>query len=124
MTKIDISMETLTFLNIYAIMNDVKLEDIPVNNIINILNIYDIQYALIQCDEDTEVCLVLTKNIITGNIIRSDKECSICLEDYKSNNKIIKLECAHIFHMNCLIEAIKFKNSCPMCRKHIQIFLN
>jgi len=123
MTKIDISSDTLTYLNIYANINNLNIGDIPIDSIINILNIHNIPYTLTQCDEDKEVCLVSNQNMIFGNIINSNKECCVCLEDFKKKNKIVRLECKHILHIECLFETIKFKNSCPMCRKHIQIYL-
>ena len=124
MTKIDISMDTLMFLNNYTSMYNTDLSTVPIDIIINVLNIHDEPYTLIEYDEDKEVCLVEKQNMIFGNIIKSNKDCCICLEDFNTKNKIVKLECKHIFHIECLFETIKFKNSCPMCRRHIQIFLS
>lgn len=123
MTKIDISSDTLTYLNIYANLNNLNLGDIPIDSIINILNIHGIPYTLTHCDENKEVCLVYNQDMIFGNIINSDKECCVCLEDFRIKNKIVRLCCKHILHRECLFETIKFRNSCPMCRKHIQVFL-
>jgi hypothetical protein len=117
------SSNALSYLKAYAITNNLNIRDIPVSGVINILNIYNTPYTLIECDEGVEVCLVETPNLIIGNIIKSDKECCVCIEDFNTKNKIVKLECKHIFHYDCLFETIKFKNSCPMCRQHIQIFL-
>ena len=116
-------MDTLDYLNMYAIMNNLNINDISISSVINILNVHDMTYQLIQCDDDVEVCIVNSKDVVIGNVIKSDKECCICLDDFKINNKIVKLECTHIFHTDCLFKSIRFINSCPMCRKHIQVFL-
>ena len=123
MTKINVSMDTLDYLNMYAIMNNLNINDISISSVINILNVHDMTYQLVQCDDDVEVCIVNKKDVIIGNVIKSGKECCICLDDFKINNKIVKLGCTHIFHADCLFKSIRFNNSCPMCRQHIQVFL-
>ena len=45
--------------------------------------------------------------------------CPICLEEYNNNNKIIKLNCDHIFHKHCIKEWFEKKDNCPNCRKII-----
>jgi len=46
------------------------------------------------------------------------EQCSICLEDYQENDKILKLRCNHIFHKKCLKQWShnKESTSCPLCR--------
>ena len=46
-------------------------------------------------------------------------ECSICLERYVVNDKIIHLNCRHSFHKYCLNEWLKNNNTCPQCRENI-----
>ena len=54
-----------------------------------------------------------------------NKECVICLEKYKKDDEIIKLECGHIFHEKCLNTWIETKNYnyflCPICREAISV---
>ena len=45
--------------------------------------------------------------------------CSICLEDYKINDKYFHLECSHKFHENCLKLWLSQNNTCPICRYDI-----
>ena len=46
-----------------------------------------------------------------------NKECSICLEDFKNNEKIIILkECKHSFHIDCIKSWLSIENICPLCR--------
>jgi len=46
-------------------------------------------------------------------------ECSICLEKYVKNDKIMNLECNHTFHDNCIKLWLKNNNTCPQCRENI-----
>lgn len=49
----------------------------------------------------------------------SDKNCSICMEKFEKDNKIIILECDHVLHTDCIKEWVKYKSECPVCRKNI-----
>lgn len=45
--------------------------------------------------------------------------CSICLCNlYKE--KIIILECSHVYHINCIQEWLLKSRTCPLCRFHIK----
>ena len=46
-------------------------------------------------------------------------ECSICLEKYVQNDKIMSLECNHSFHDACIKLWLKNNNTCPQCRENI-----
>jgi hypothetical protein len=66
----------------------------------------------------------LEEKTINDEILKKGLQCSICLEDFKLNDKYIALECdeSHIFHSGCdtcsgIKEWLKRKNNCPMCRK-------
>jgi len=61
--------------------------------------------------------LPLYKIVLDDNLLLD--ECSICLENYKINDKIINLNCNHKFHKDCLKLWIKKNNTCPQCRENI-----
>ena len=45
-------------------------------------------------------------------------DCSICLEEMKEKNKVIILECNHIYHKDCIMEWFQKDNiNCPLCRE-------
>lgn len=46
-------------------------------------------------------------------------KCSICLEKINENDVGITI-CGHIFCFLCIIESIKYNNSCPYCRSRLQ----
>lgn len=45
-----------------------------------------------------------------------NKECIICLEKFKLDEQICKLNCKHFFHIDCIELWINKKNDCPLCR--------
>ena len=51
-----------------------------------------------------------------------ENNCSICLEEFKNEDILKKLNCTHIFHKDCLGIWINNNNnnkSCPLCRTDI-----
>jgi Ring finger domain len=49
----------------------------------------------------------------------SVESCSICIENFKNGQKIIRLKCFHIFHEKCIILWAERQNICPECRNII-----
>lgn len=55
---------------------------------------------------------------VTPNTLKS--VCAICLVDFEENDRVLTLECNHIFHESCAKEWLfKSTSSCPNCRKHV-----
>lgn len=48
----------------------------------------------------------------------SENECAIC-QDIEDTSDMVKIDCGHIYHYNCIIRWDK--GDCPMCRRHIYI---
>ena len=68
----------------------------PLNNIdINSLN------TLVVCDE------------------LPDNTCSVCLDEFKDEDVLVKLNCEHIFHKDCLEPWLNNNRNCPLCRQNI-----
>jgi hypothetical protein len=42
--------------------------------------------------------------------------CSICLYGYKQDEKLVKLNCSHIYHKECIFDWFKKSRNCPICR--------
>lgn len=58
---------------------------------------------------------------------KTHDQCSICLDSYKTDDKVIAFkECPHIFHSGCIESWLKINYYCPLCksdtRKEIGIF--
>ena len=48
-----------------------------------------------------------------------ENNCSICLDEFKNEDILKKLNCSHIFHKDCLVPWINNNKSCPLCRTDI-----
>jgi hypothetical protein len=49
--------------------------------------------------------------------LNETKECLICIENFKDDDDVIKIECNHIFHKNCIKSWLcEESNKCPICR--------
>ena len=57
--------------------------------------------------------------VIDEKDINHDFKCIICLEQFKIEEKSLKLICGHIFHKECLDPWLKNHNTCPICRQTI-----
>lgn len=47
------------------------------------------------------------------------KECIICLEEFKGNQNIRLLQCMHYFHKKCIDEWLNNNTICPECQHNI-----
>jgi hypothetical protein len=53
--------------------------------------------------------------------IEQDACCSICIEEYRVQDKLIQLPCQHIFHYSCSRPWLDTKNTCPSCRFELPV---
>ncbi len=56
----------------------------------------------------------LTKN---NETLACTEECAICMNNLRVN--IVKLNCDHVYHYNCIHKWKKIKNTCPLCMTSI-----
>mmetsp|Transcript_22094 Transcript_22094/g.46600 ORF Transcript_22094/g.46600 Transcript_22094/m.46600 type:complete len:1058 (+) Transcript_22094:244-3417(+) len=47
------------------------------------------------------------------------KECCICMMEYKDGEVIVATPCEHIFHKRCCQEWLQLSRTCPVCRKDL-----
>jgi len=57
---------------------------------------------------------------------QKDTHCAICLEpwncaDTKRDSKVLVLSCTHTFHKDCLLQWLKVQQTCPVCRKPLEL---
>jgi hypothetical protein len=57
----------------------------------------------------------------TGEEQLSIVTCHICLTDLENGDKVVDLECGHIFHVDCATCWIKRAAICPACRFNIPV---
>ena len=88
----------------------------------------DITYSIIVAIISIILCVILVlikkfqykkKKIYRTHIVEiaTDFVCSICLDS--NIDDIVKLECEHLFHKNCIIQWVDIKNDCPICREKV-----
>jgi hypothetical protein len=54
-------------------------------------------------------------------ILENERECSICLEDFRQGEKRTSLPCKRGFHTGCVNTWFPTKSSCPVCRRCVLI---
>ena len=52
---------------------------------------------------------------------KNQDNCIICLNDFKEKEKVMKLGCDHIFHVDCMKDWLENNKKCPLCKKDIKI---
>ena len=45
-----------------------------------------------------------------------EDSCSICLDNYKAQEQVGRLNCGHVFHNDCIRSWLEHQKSCPLCR--------
>jgi hypothetical protein len=51
----------------------------------------------------------------------NSSRCTMCLEDFRLNERVHRLPCQHYFHHQCIVQWLLRHNTCPICRKPVQI---
>ena len=64
-------------------------------------------------------------DILKDKLVKNSS-CSICLENFNSDEEIIRLNCSHGYHGCCIFDLAKNMDSseeifhCPLCKSHVQ----
>jgi len=54
---------------------------------------------------------------LTQELLDKNPNCSVCWEEFKLEENVLKLECNHCFHKDCLVPWLELHGTCPVCRK-------
>ena len=46
-------------------------------------------------------------------------QCGICMDSFREDEKVKKLTCDHIFHIECMTQWLQTKKTCPFCDQAI-----
>ncbi|KAL8130212.1 hypothetical protein V2J09_019367 [Rumex salicifolius] len=51
----------------------------------------------------------------------TDRKCSICQEEYERDDEIGRLECSHVYHIQCIKQWLARRNACPVCKAEASV---
>jgi hypothetical protein len=108
------------------IMNDSFIDNIQ-NMFDNILEQYTQTFEDVKITLTKEQFLKLENYIIDTELLNEyeGKDCNICIETYKKDDKIVILPCNHVFHNECIENWLcNEKVTCPICRKDVREYIN
>lgn len=46
-------------------------------------------------------------------------DCAVCRDDFSVGQNVLKLDCRHCYHAECLARWLEKHNSCPLCRARV-----
>lgn len=108
--------------NLMTNLFSMLLEGVDFTDLQNLTDLQDVKVTLKQEQFDK-----LFTNVIndTNKEEYMNKECNICMDEYKLNDNIVKLSCNHIFHKDCIKNWLcNERVTCPICRKDIRDEIN
>jgi E3 ubiquitin-protein ligase RNF115/126 len=53
--------------------------------------------------------------------VQESKACTVCQDDYNEQDELVEMPCGHEFHDACVINWLKLHNTCPVCRKAVEV---
>ena len=56
---------------------------------------------------------------MSGTDLLQKKDCQVCFEQFKDEDKFYKLPCKHLFHVDCILPWLEKHNTCPSCRHEL-----
>ncbi|KAK0428944.1 hypothetical protein QR680_011098 [Steinernema hermaphroditum] len=65
---------------------------------------------------DAQIDAMMTKVSISPP---KHSECPVCMEELFQEQKMVKLNCVHVFHRDCIVPWLKRGGACPICRSGI-----
>ena len=65
---------------------------------------------------DEEITNSFPKRIVEDINKIKEKNCIICLEEFKKGDELTTVPCFHVFHPNCINKWFENNKSCPICK--------
>lgn len=58
--------------------------------------------------------------IVSNNEEEEEEEvCSICLDFFQQNQRLLELPCEHKYHESCIVPWLENNDKCPLCRDNV-----
>lgn len=70
-------------------------------------------------NKEASIFTYLDKDEIDA-LIKDENTCSICLNAYTQEEKVVRLKCNHCFHETCIEAWLKSNKTCPVCRANVK----
>eukprot|EP00347_Sterkiella_histriomuscorum_P007440 403348913 len=67
----------------------------------------------------TSKAFIQKLQVLHGTDLMQKKECQVCFEQFKDEDKFYKLPCKHLFHVDCILPWLDKHNTCPSCRHEL-----
>jgi len=118
----DLSYIASEYINISE-LNNTDYNDLPDliddnNNVIN--NVINNNYEDIKIVLNEDQFNKLDSFYYKDKCCECSDECLICIENFEDESHLVKLNCNHVFHKNCIKNWIcNENNKCPICRIEI-----
>lgn len=95
--------------------------DLPFENLLNFLMMNDPnRYGNPPASKKILESIKIDKLTDNSSEIKNQSNCLVCLEDFQVEESVIKLDCKHCFHDNCLKDWLNKHNTCPVCRLELE----
>ncbi len=62
---------------------------------------------------------ITPQGIVRHVLDHSAEECVVCCDDFKDEELVVVLQCAHAFHESCALPWLRLHASCPICRREV-----
>lgn len=59
-------------------------------------------------------------SLVNESEVGEGENCVICLEPLSSGTVVALRNCGHMFHLDCLDDALEHSRRCPQCREHVR----
>ena len=97
-----------------SLFDNFDYDELTIGNFIDNLNFEDVKVSL----SEEQINQLLTIIVNKDNKDNYTNPCSICLEEYNINDKLLELKCKHYYHYNCIYPWISRESTkCPSCRQ-------
>lgn len=81
----------------------------------------DLPRAKITQEQVGMILLMDLSKYVAKAILFSDANslCSICFDGFAVDIDVLKLECNHLFHIECIRQWLRLHSNCPVCRSNV-----